>query len=525
MSTLQHGPLHADLYAYTMALALFRAGTHNTHVTFHSFIRRTPFGGSFALVAGLADVMKWLEDWKFSDSRVDYLRSLKTAAGNPLFDEAFLKMVAETPLTVTIDALPEGALAFANVPFLRISGPIWQCLVVEAIILNIINAQSLIATEAARCVIAATGFDGTSLPIMDGSLRRALDIGGRAPARASFIGGFVGTSNVAAAMDLGIPTRGTFAHAFVVFHDTEEEAFRTYVRHMEDITILLDTYNTLAAIHLAIRVCKEEGKKLRAVRLDSGALAYLSKECRIALNAAGMNDTLIMASNDLNPRAISTLMSQMARGEASIQMLMVGTDVGAPSEQSSIGGVYKLMDVNGRPVIKVAERGSKGADQKTTIPGPLGTLRFLKEHQNVTQFDSDTILSLTLQHELAGLTAANDDPDKVYHLPRALVSVNMADPDRPKQFAKGYAFTIPHIRVVENGVILGTHETSLQTIQKYAKRNLSMLDRSHLELDPKYFYVAGIEDRLYELRRSMIREIHLASQSSLEEAAQVVDAA
>lgn len=501
MWTLPHGPLHADLYAYTMALAHFRAGTHNTPTTYHAFARKCPFGGSFMLAAGLADALKWLEDFKFSDYRTDYLASIRTSQGNRLFDDHFLRMVQTEPFSLTIDALPEGSLAFANIPFARTFGPQWQNLAIEGGLLGIINGPSLIATEAARCVLAAQGD-----PVFDASLRRALDQGAYVSARSSFIGGFVGTSNVAAGYALGIPTKGTFAHAFVMFHNTEEEAFRTYIRHMDDVVVLLDTYNTIAAVKKAIRICKEENKKLLAVRLDSGDLGWLSVQVRNILNDAGFNSTIIMASNELDPRAIASLKAQQARGEAAIDSWQVGTDVGAPKDQSALGGVFKLADVDGRNVIKVAERGTSATDVKTSISGPQGTLRFLND--SGTMYDSDTILPLEMQQRLAGLTGPSNDPQQVFYLPKDLVSVDMADPERPKRFRKGQAFTIPHIRVVDNGKIL-PHETSLQAIQDNARRNLAMLNPTHLRLDSPHRYVAGLEDSLFETRRRMIREIHL----------------
>lgn len=509
MWNLPHGPLHADMYAYTMALAHFRAGDHMVPTTYHGFIRKNPFGGSYTLVAGLEDFLKWLGDFRFTDYRLDYLASMRTMKGNRLFDDAFLAMVRDTPLDLSIDALPEGELAFPNVPLARITGPQWQCLVVEATLLNILNAQSLVATEASRCVHAAEG-----TPVIDGSLRRAMDLGGYASARAAYIGGFSGTSNVAAAMALGLPPRGTFAHAFVTFHRDEETAFRNYAQHMDDVVMLLDTYDTLTAARTATRICRELGKPLLGVRLDSGDLAWLSVQVRRILDEAGFRDAFIMASNDLNPRAIASLKAQEKRGEAAIDRWMVGTDIGAPSEQASLGGVYKLGEVDGRPVIKVAERGVSSADIKTTIPGAYGVVRMLRDVEGHERIAGDTALSVEALARVTGWGGAADlrTPDNGrFELREDLVSVNLVDPDRPTKFRKGHRCYVPHRRVMTRGEVVYAFP-SLDEIRGFAAQALDRLDPAHRRLDQPHIYVAGLDEGLYEHRRRMIRDIHLSHQ-------------
>lgn len=516
MSTLQHGPLHADLYAYTMAQALHYDGLHNTPCTFHSFIRRTPFGGSYLLNAGLADFMKWLEDFKFLDYRMDYLASLKSMKGNRLLNDRFLKDISQDPFNLTIDALPEGSLAFPHVPMLRVKGGFFQGQNIEGMSLNT-SGQSLLATEASRCVNAARNPDGTFDPIMDASLRRSIELGGLSAARSAAIGGFTGTSNIAAGLDLNIPVRGTFAHAFVIFHENEAEAFRRWIRNMDDIVILLDTYSTIAGVHKAIAICKEEGKAPDGWRLDSGIISWLSKYVREASDDAGFHNAFIMPSGDMDPFKIADLKAEQALGKAAANRFMVGSDIASPSLQSTLGSVYKLADVDGRHVIKLGEPDKNGVDVKTSIPGPLGTLRFLKHGYMSTNYDSDIIVPLAMQQMLMGTDKANDDPDKVYQLSQELMSVKMADSNNPRAFRVGREFTIPHIRVVENGVILGTHETSVDAIRKRARHNLDMLQESHFDLKEPYAYVAGLEEGLYEERRKMIRNYNVATQTTIEQ--------
>ncbi|MBT9292763.1 nicotinate phosphoribosyltransferase [Prosthecodimorpha staleyi] len=509
MWNLPHGPLHADMYAYTMALAHFRKGDHDTPTTYHAFVRKNPFGGSYTLVAGIHDFLRWLRDFRFTDYRTDYLASLKTMKGNRLFDDAFLKMVAETPLSLTIDALPEGELTFPNVPFARVSGPQWQCLIVEATLLNLINAQSLVATEASRCVHAAEG-----TPVIDGSLRRSMDVGGYASARAAYIGGFSGTSNVAVARALGLPARGTFAHAYVTFHKEEETAFRNYAETMDDVVMLLDTYDTLTAARLATRICKEIGKPLLGVRLDSGDLGWLSLEVRRILDEAGFRDTYVMASNDLNPRTIASLRAQQKAGEAAIDRWMVGTDIGAPHEGGALGGVYKLAEVAGRPVIKVAERGVSAADTKTTIPGPYGVVRMLRDKDGRERIAGDTLLSLDTLGRVTGWGGTDKltGPDNGrFQLTSDLVSVNLADPERPTKFRTGQLCYVPHRRMMTRGDIV-YEMPSLDEIQAFARTGLDRLDPAHRRLDQPHIYVAGLDEGLYEMRRRMIRDIHLSHQ-------------
>jgi nicotinate phosphoribosyltransferase len=506
MGALPHGPLHADFYAFTMGEALFREGKIDTPSTFQSFIRKPPFGGSYLLVAGLNDWLDWLREWQFKPEYIAWLATQTHPSGKPIFSKGYLDWLEHTPLQLNVTVLPEGQLAFANTPLAIISGPMGQCLIAEAMLLNIVNSQSLIATAASRCRYAA-GDD----VLVEGGLRRAQDIGGFGPTRAAYIGGFNATSNTAAAYQLGIPAKGTFAHAYVVFHISELEAMLSYATHMpEGLTFLVDTYGTLNGVRLVIDVCKQLGVKPAGIRLDSGDLAWLSKEAKQMLREAGFNDTIIIASNDLDAHSIAALKQQQAKGEAHIDAWLVGTKVVTASEQPALGGVYKLVQVGDRKVIKVAERGTVGVDSKTTIPGSHLAIRYLRQTALGQQWYGDTLLAAEDVEQLLNQTTEDKG---VRSLPRDVISVNLADPERPKRYRAGTSFVMPYKVVMKDGVEVA-ERVALRDIQRNAAANLALLAPEHKRLTKPHLYVAGVEESLYEERRQMVREIYLATQTA-----------
>ncbi len=510
MGQLDYGPLHADFYAFTMGEALFLAGNINTPTTFQSFIRKPPFGGSYLLVAGLQIWLDWLKEWTFDPAYIAWLAEQTHFNGTPIFSAGYLKWLAETPLQISVTALPEGELAFTNTPLAIISGPIGQCLIAEAMLLNIVNSQSLIATAASRCRFAA----GDDL-MVEAGLRRAQDIGGFGPTRAAFIGGFNGTSNTAAAYALGIPAKGTFAHAYVTFHKTEAEAFDNYATHMPVApSFLVDTYNTLNGVKTAIEACKAHGIKPGAIRLDSGDLGWLSRQAKHILVEAGLPDTKIVASNDLDEYLIADLKQQQKEDNAHIDMWLVGTKVVTAAQQPALGGVYKLVEAEGRPVIKVAER-TVGTDSKTTIPGAHMALRHVRDNHMGRRLHSDTILPTAYLNKLLGNATAS--VNESYLLTEDIISVNLDDPDRPKVFPKGSTFILPYKQVMKDGIETAERD-SLPNIQKRGLRNLGMLAYEHKRFANPHIYVSGIEDSLFETRRTMIRNISLAVQSNKQSA-------
>ncbi len=349
--------LLTDLYQLTMAQGYWHAGVADREAVFHLTFRRHPFGGAYAVAAGLESALDYLARFRFDASDREYLASLRGSDGKPLFDPKFVEYLGGVEFDCSVDAIPEGSVVFAHEPLLRVQGPVLLAQLVETPLLNILNFQTLVATKAARVCQAARGE-----PVLEFGLRRAQGPdGGISAARASYIGGCIGTSNVLAGKLLGVPIKGTHAHSWVMFHDDELSAFRAYAAAMpNNCTFLVDTYDTLQGVRHAIQVGEElraAGHTLAGVRLDSGDLAHLSIEARKLLDAAGFPDAKIVASNDLDEHTIASLEEQGCK----IDVWGVGTKLVTAYDQPALGGVYKLGAVRGadgkwQHKIKVSEQ-------------------------------------------------------------------------------------------------------------------------------------------------------------------------
>jgi nicotinate phosphoribosyltransferase len=275
LQSLYRAPLAllTDLYQLTMAYGYWKLGKSEQQVVFHLFFRRPPFNGGYAIAAGLAQALDYVEAFHFDPSDVAYLETLTGNDGAPLFEPEFLRYLADLRLTCNIEAMAEGTVAFGQEPLVRVRGPMLQCQLLETALLNLINFQTLIATKASRICAAARGE-----PVIEFGLRRAQGIdGGLSASRAAFIGGCTATSNVLAGKLYGIPVRGTHAHSWVMSFDSESEAFEGYAQVLpNNCVFLVDTYDTLAGVRRAIVVGKQlrdRGHKLVGIRLDSGDLA------------------------------------------------------------------------------------------------------------------------------------------------------------------------------------------------------------------------------------------------------------
>lgn len=358
----QNLTLLTDLYELTMMQGYFKHRDHDKMVIFDAFFRTCPFGGAYAILGGVEQLVKYIKELHFSEQDIEYLRSLN------IFDEDFLAYLAEFKFTGSIYTLPEGSLIFPREPIVKVVAPIMQAQLVETAILNIINHQSLIATKASRICYAARG-DG----IMEFGLRRAQGPdAGTYGARAAVIAGCVGTSNVLCGELFDVPVKGTHAHSWIMSFDDELTAFKTYADLYPNACILLcDTYDTLkSGVPNAIRTfqyMREKGTlgKGYGIRLDSGDLAYLSKKARRMLDEAGFPDAIISASNDLDEYLIDSLKTQ----GAAITSWGVGTNLITAKDNPSFGGVYKLAAVMGEdgefiPKIKLSEN-----SEKVTNPG------------------------------------------------------------------------------------------------------------------------------------------------------------
>ena len=354
--------LLTDFYELTMMQGYFK--TQNTEkVVFDAFYRKNPCDGGYAIAAGLDQVIDYIKNLRFSKEDIAYLRSLNT------FDEDFLNYLADFRFSGDIYAIPEGTVVFPREPLVKVVAPIMEAQLVETAILTIINHQSLIATKASRVVCAAKG-DG----IMEFGLRRAQGPdAGVYGARAAMIGGCIGTSNVLAGQLFDVPVKGTHAHSWIMSFPDEYTAFKTYANMYPDACCLLvDTYDTLkSGVPNAIRVFEEmrnAGIPLKnyGIRLDSGDLAYMSKQARKLLDAAGFDDAYISASSDLDEYLIESLKAQGCK----ITSWGVGTNMITSKDCPAFGGVYKLAAVKDAdsteftPKIKLSEN-----TEKVTNPG------------------------------------------------------------------------------------------------------------------------------------------------------------
>lgn len=344
-----------DLYQLTMMYGYYKEGKMNQQVVFDLFFRKPDsMMSSYAIAAGLEQVVEYIENLHFDEDDISFLRNLN------LFDEGFLDLLKDFHFTGDIYAIPEGTPVFPKEPILRVKAPIFQAQFIETAILNIINHQTLIATKASRVVHAAMGDS-----VMEFGLRRAQGPdAGIYGARAAIIGGCSSTSNVLTAQMFGTAASGTHAHSWVMSFDSELEAFRKYAKCFPDNCLLLvDTYDTLkSGVPNAITVFNELraiGKEPTGIRLDSGDLAYLSKQARKMLDDAGFPNAKIVASNDLDEDTIWHLKAQGAK----IDLWGVGTALITSKDCPALGGVYKLAaeEIDGKlvPKMKISENPSK----------------------------------------------------------------------------------------------------------------------------------------------------------------------
>jgi len=364
--------LLTDLYQLTMVDAGLQAGVQDREAVFHLYFRRHPFQGGFTIACGLETALEFLEDFRFADEDVDYLRSLTGNDGRPLFSPGLLALLRQIEVRCQIDAVPEGTVVFPYEPLLRVTGPLWQAQLLETALLNIVNFQTLIATKAARVAMAAQGD-----PVLEFGLRRAQGIDGALSAsRAAYVGGCAATSNVLAGRLFDIPVKGTHAHSWVMCFDDETEAFDAYARAMpNNCVFLVDTYDTLRGVRRAVEVghrLRERGHEMIGIRLDSGDLAYLSREARKILDEGGFPKAAIVASNDLDEHLIVSLKDQGAR----IAVWGVGTRLVTAHDEPALGGIYKLSAIRkpGEPWqdrVKLSEQAAK-----TSCPGLLQVRRF-----------------------------------------------------------------------------------------------------------------------------------------------------
>ncbi|MBL6275128.1 nicotinate phosphoribosyltransferase [Micromonospora fiedleri] len=358
MHTLRPALL-TDHYELTMVSAALRDGTAHRHCVFEVFSRRLPAGRRYGVVAGTARLIELIRQFRFDPAEIDFLRR------TGVVDEPAAAWLADYRFTGDIDGYAEGELFFPGSPILTVSGTFAECVVLETVVLSVLNHDCAVAAAAARMVTAARG-----RALIEMGSRRAHEEAAVAAARAAYLAGFQFTSNLAAGQRYGIPTAGTAAHAFTLLHDDERTAFASQVATLgSQTTLLVDTYDISQGIRNAIEVA---GPELRAVRIDSGDLAVIAQQSRELLDSLGATETKIIVSGDLDEYAIAALAAEP------VDMYGAGTSVVTGSGAPTAGLVYKLVEVEGRPVVKRSE-------QKATIGGRKVAVRRHKPTGTATE--------------------------------------------------------------------------------------------------------------------------------------------
>lgn len=365
--------LLTDFYELTMMAGQWREKRADQRVVFNYFFRNLPPDAGFAVFAGLESFLDYLEHLKFNEDDIAYLASMD------IFPVEFLEHLRQFRPACSVQALPEGTLVYPYEPILQIEGTIFESLIIETALLNLLNFQTLVATKAARICLAANGD-----PVMEFGLRRAHGPdGGVSGSRAAYIGGCNATSNVLAGKTFGIPVSGTHAHSWVMSFPSELEAFRTFARHYPDRCVLLvDTYDTVTSgVPNAIQVFKEmheAGISVRpAIRLDSGDLSRLSKIAYDKMIAAGLENPLIVASNDLDEELIADLKRQGAR----INAWGVGTHLITAYDAPALSGVYKLVAIRDGDTWQSRMKISSNVE-KATDPGRKRLIRYFDDEDH-----------------------------------------------------------------------------------------------------------------------------------------------
>ena len=463
-----------DLYELTMMNGYLRYGKDKNRACFDLFYRRRGDVTAYAVAAGLEQVIEYVQNLRFTQEDIEYLRSLA------IFDDAFLSYLSDFHFTGEILAVPEGTIVFPDEPILRVIAPIMEAQLLETALLNIINHQTLIATKAARVVQSARGDK-----VLEFGLRRAQGPdAGIYGARASIIGGCQATSNVLTGQLFGVPVGGTHAHSWVMSFEDELTAFRAYADVFPDNCLLLvDTYDTLGSgVPNAITVFKElraRGKEPVGIRLDSGDLAFLSRQARVMLDDAGFPNAKIFASGDLDEEVIWDLKAQ----GAAIDVWGVGTRMITSMDNPALGGVYKLSaeEVDGTfvPRIKISENPAK-----ITNPGVKQLYRFYDRRSGKALAD---LLALEEEDFSSGEPLEIFDPENTWK------RMTLCD----------YRMRQLLVPVFENGELV-YESPMLSEIAAYAKQEMETFWDEYKRLNRPHRYKVDLSQKLYDLKLQLL---------------------
>ena len=469
--------LHTDLYQINMAESYWADGIHNKKAVFELYFRKLPFGNGYAIFAGLERMLDYLRDFHFSESDITYLRE---EVG---YKEDFIEYLKNIRFTGDMYSMVEGELVFANEPIVRIEAPLVEAQLIETALLNIVNYQTLIATKASRIKQITK-----NEVAMEFGTRRAQEMDAAIwGTRAAFIGGFASTSNVRAGKLFNIPVSGTHAHALVQAYKNDYAAFHAYAKRHRDCVFLVDTYNTLkSGVPTAIKVAKELGDKINfiGVRLDSGDIAFLSKEARRMLDAAGFHDAKIIVSNDLDEYTILNLKAQGAK----VDVWGIGTKLITAYDQPALGAVYKMVAIeNSEGQLEDTIKISANAE-KVSTPGLKNVYRIIDKKNGKAEGDY-----ITMQEE----NPQAEERIKMFHPIHTFVS----------KFVTNFEAKNLHQHVIKNGVINYQNPTLVE-MRDYAAENLELLwDEYKRAMNPEE-YPVDLSQKCWDNKMRNIEEVH-----------------
>lgn len=471
--------LHTDLYQINMSEAYWADGMHERKAVFELFFRKLPFGNGYALFAGLERVLDYLKNFKFTDSDLEYLQE---ELG---YKQDFLDYLRTIRFTGNVYSVAEGELVFQNEALIRVEAPLVEAQLIETALLNIVNYQTLIATKASR--IKQIVKDER---VMEFGTRRAQEMDAAIwGTRAAYIGGLEATSNARAGKKFGIPVAGTHAHSMVQAYKDEYEAFHAYAKRHKDCVFLVDTYDTLkSGLPIAIKVAQELGDQINfhGIRLDSGDIAFLSKEARKMLDAAGFPDAEVVVSNDLDEYTILNLKAQGAR----VDSWGIGTKLITAYDQPALGAVYKLVAIeneNGEmeDTIKIS-----GNAEKVTTPGLKNVYRIIDRENGKSEGDY-----IAMHDE----DPASEERLKMFHPVHTFVS----------KFVTNFEAVNIHHKVIEDGQVV-YENPSLPEMQAYASKNMDLLwDEYKRSLNPEE-YPVDLSQKCWDNKMKNIQEVRQA---------------
>ncbi|KGR77216.1 nicotinate phosphoribosyltransferase [Ureibacillus sinduriensis] len=468
--------LHTDLYQINMAESYWADGVHNRKAVFELYFRKLPFGNGYAVFAGLERILQYLEKFHFSESDIAFLSEELN------YKEDFIEYLRKLTFTGSVYSMKEGEIVFANEPLLRIEAPLVEAQLVETALLNIVNYQTLIATKASRIkqIIkneSAAEFGSRRAQEMDAAIWGS---------RAAIIGGFDSTSNVRAGKLFDIPVSGTHAHSMVQAYRNEYEAFHAYAKRHKDCVFLVDTYNTLkSGVPNAIRVAKELGDKINfvGIRLDSGDIAFLSKEARRMLDEAGFQNAKIIVSNDLDEYTILNLKAQGAK----VDSFGIGTKLITAYDQPALGAVYKLVSIENesgemKDTIKITANA-----EKVSTPGLKEVYRIVNRENG--KAEGDYIV-------MADENPQDEERIKMFHPVHTFIS----------KFVTNFEARQLHTQVVDGGKVV-YKSPSVQEMKQYAADNLELLwDEYKRSLNPEE-YPVDLSKKCWDNKMRNIEEV------------------